>query len=540
MDRFCININRVMPQVEKFQKMEKYTKLLGEKVKSVDLSMNSTALSHVSKSLNVCGDEILFIAEEIDVLGTSLNSIIEIYCATERRIIDGNNVELSNLEGISLSNVANLFIKVKNYDWNNIDFRIGYEILNILKIVYPQTYLILNIPGLREFLDQNKAKFDEIDRLEELRREELYNKVTGGTLNFDSLDSSQKKDIVDYYEKLHPEYKRNMNKLLKVFADEGGKYSDQLLNIKVLAYTANEPARTVFLESADDIKILDIHYTSTANFSSSKGGVSLNADKMSNTAASYSTFFHECGHNIDWIKGGKDNSFFSVDNNLNAVLENEVRSTIEECCDNYLLSNGIDPVSENGSKIKAEVVNEMMNCIDYSKDPGSIKYDCGDANLNPIVKDCFHDVRNVIKNSYKGSKDRSDIYGAFTGNVLRDGLGHDALERTDGVDRVYWLKGEIKTEPDGRQCDLIYVDNGKDGSHETRYVYIERNSDGSVKYGNSASNEFFAENFSADMTRDARALEGNAMRDYNSANPISGYSKEAKNAYENLLQQMVK
>ncbi len=385
-----------------------------------------------------------------------------------------------------------------------------------------------------------------------------------------TLTREEKQLLIDAFEREFPEYASNMDSVLSIFAAEN--YYDHILNIKVLAYTANEPYRTLFLENVGDVKIQTLHETGTQNFKGKApnegGGVYINVDKMTFTnedealadARVYNTFFHECSHNIDYILGLRSNFFaqqsftrtYVDDNNmsLSNALERDVRRRIDEAISDYL-----DPMlglpQNVREDVREHVTDAIMNQIDvniYGKPDFNNEY----GYLSSL---CYDDVCNNINNQLVGSA--CDNYGAFTGNTLSgSGKGgyHQAI-RTKITDdagnttydyRFYWIDGEyseIIEDEDGNPTQfIIETDNGEvfnemhsldDPNLQNGDNFAEQiiYGDGDLVYNSSSGSEFFAETMAANMTRESvNSYEMGAL---------DVYYDETIEYFENMVDEML-
>ena len=92
-------------------------------------------------------------------------------------------------------------------------------------------------------------------------------------------------------------------------------------------------AKQLFTKYADELVCIDSRYTGGAKFNRIDGGVYMNADKVAvgNTLdAPYETAFHEFGHMIDWIAGGRGPNYLSMTEvdgkRLEAVIKKDFQS----------------------------------------------------------------------------------------------------------------------------------------------------------------------------------------------------------------------
>lgn len=306
-----------------------------------------------------------------------------------------------------------------------------------------------------------------------------------------------KDNFIKEYELSHPEIGKNMDECLKgIKSKENGE--EHIRNIKVLAYTAEEPYRSLFLESVDKVKIntYDLpdeegsqYYCSGEVYFRLKDWLYYSdGTPRPITSDTYTTFFHEFGHAIDDLEapGYKFLTDTFVDENgntLHAVLENNVRETIRDSADDYLTEMGY--TDNEIITIKAEVESAIMNCVDYSNSKYKPIFSSQD------VKDCYYAVVSDVKKQISGSS--SDVFGGYTGNTLMTNCRHSAINGRS----VYWLKGDF--------------DN-------TGTFIPDKTADGSNVYTNKQPHEYFAEYMAAQMTRNNRELKG--LDAYNDATDV--------------------
>ncbi|MBE5954513.1 MAG: hypothetical protein E7257_10260 [Lachnospiraceae bacterium] len=394
------------------------------------------------------------------------------------------------------------------------------------------------------------ALVNSVNRGEYLRYTTEEIAVFAKTFSMEStrLTMEEKLILIAAFEREFPELGANMDTLLTTFRDEN--LDTHIINIKVLAYTADEPYRTLFLSNAGDVFIRDLHETGTQHFTGGSGedsGVHISVDRMSlynveeglARASTYNTFFHECGHAIDYAIGlryDEDNgaSFTRTYENENGdsmsdILENEVLRRINESISGYL-----DPMkglpSDVASEIRQNVIDAIMNQVDY-KTYGKPDFINTYSYMTSV---CYDLVCSEINGDLCGSA--SDNYGGLTGNTLMSTSYHPAIRNGGGTDpttgdtiysyRFYWLDDtSIAAENEAGVRELtVNLDNGdqfveemslddpnllSDVTFAEEIIY----SDGNVTYNENTGSEFFAETIAAHMTRESGA-EADALNYY--------------------------
>jgi len=323
------------------------------------------------------------------------------------------------------------------------------------------------------------------------------------------------------YEDSHPGVNEQMASINTIFEEANYLgWEDDMTNIKFLTYTAPEPYRSVYLNYASNITEGNINY---AGWSHASGGAFyIDHTKFNiNDASTYKTFFHETSHCIDyWIGNGTAiTSTYTADGlSLNDVLENDVRAKINEKINAWLSQGEYKYLSDSEKLlIMAAVEDCIMNQVDYRSYGTPDFYAIMDAQGYPeytiYVDNCYDYVRTSITSEIGGCV--SDNYGGFTGNTLMSGSHHEALQRSDGAYRVYWINGDIQS--DGTNL-YITLDDGTiiyetidftDTTQRPNSTLDESviMSDSNVTYKDSLASEFFAENMEAYMSRNSTMID---------------------------------
>ena len=381
--------------------------------------------------------------------------------------------------------------------------KVGLEIIEEIEKAERRIILAGTIvKEIKEFLG-NVAEFIDNQILTKEEREEIekeIEKIISENPDVTQMSDAEKEHLIDLYEQLYPEHRENMNEVLEPIEDAG--YDDHAQNIKVLAYTAEEPYRSIFLNNVGDVNIIETDCNGTQNYNHGKGGVSLDIDSWDSPsdAGTYSTFFHECSHAIDYQYGEDGKAYTqtyedNAGNTLNDTLENNVRTDIANSANDYLDDLGYS--DEEKAAIKSEVEEAIMNCADIKEPGGKPTFSSDD------VEDCYDAVVSDLRGNVSGSS--SDIYGGLTGNTLRNGSGHAAVRTNeDGEKYSYWTNGTYDSATDS------YIANTEE--------------DGSVSYKPSVGKEFFAEYMAAYMTGDEDEMAG-----------LEAYSDDTEDYFKELI-----
>ena len=431
------------------------------------------------------------------------------------------------------------------------DAKIIYEKLDDIESLSDQEYQAL----LDTFADMGIPLTNVEPR--SVLKEEVFNALiakihdpnTGDLLPcpFDQLTYAERDLYVQLYEFFDPDgYAGKLWEIEYTFQSDGYEgWEKDVTNIKFLAYTADEPYKSMFFNFTDDMVIRDLHYTDGSQYFTSdffNYGVYLDASKMDEDkygAAAYTTFFHELGHLIDYNLASWSDTYTSTytynDVNLRDTLEQDVRSRInekfEEMWQQELASERSNPdfgtswyqaqLYAKKQQLRAQVVDYIMNEIDieiYGK-PSDMSTELEkyyDYVVNEIQSDLDKYTKSVNGNNYA-----SDIYGGFTGNTLisSNSYGHSAIYNqckslSPTYTRLYWVQyesGNTSVKSDGTGFK-IRLDNGDPFSEDKNFFtdsFIGDDTDeqiihsaGNIVYNNATASEMFAEYFSTNMTRD--------------------------------------
>ena len=256
--------------------------------------------------------------------------------------------------------------------------------------------------------------------------------------------------LIEYYETLNPEDKKNMDKLFDGMIKDGN-YDNDISNLKFIAYTAEEPYKSVFFKYLPDMKIgkydrpqdkgqyynpyinrLNLDFNNTDKYNNP------NITGLNNPRGPYVTFFHECGHAIDdlaktdWaVKVNRQSKSFEYDGkSFYDVIEEDVQELISEVAEDCIRKDSnFRGMTEKDIKDYSNVVTDQI--MKAGED-----YSMLDSNLQAIYYKIKKEIgyypqnSNVynIGNTYDFSSDKhcgfSDILGGMTDNSLSGMYGH--------------------------------------------------------------------------------------------------------------------
>lgn len=110
---------------------------------------------------------------------------------------------------------------------------------------------------------------------------------------------------------------------------------------KTLEASGNDDMIKLFDKYSNDLKVVEADRRSGACFKPTSGGIYINAKnvaKGNSYERPYQTAFHEFGHNIDWLAGGKKHSaYYSSSNNceLYKEMQKDWKNLVKEASDKY-------------------------------------------------------------------------------------------------------------------------------------------------------------------------------------------------------------
>lgn len=297
--------------------------------------------------------------------------------------------------------------------------------------------------------------------------------------------------VVDLYRLINPDSAKKFDELFDSCADTISELDRY--NIMYLVYTAEEPFKSLFIKSLGAYKIGE--YNDNVELShNDPNSNKLNFDNdntwLNDPYGAYHTFFHECGHAIDYnaqILNGYFSEYYDSGAIYDAIygdIIGRIRSEISEQISTYF--NSLD--DSKRSKYIAEITDSIV----YKKGDVSHFSDMTERTIckRVIRKMCF-DLREKVsltetenigtkKTMYKYISP-SDIYGGATDKTITGYTGHD-----------------------------LYTDYDKDGKWDYGEGYFYPDKDGMrTKYTvrDSLSTEAWAEYFSNSITGNKDAIE---------------------------------
>ena len=239
-----------------------------------------------------------------------------------------------------------------------------------------------------------------------------------------------------------------------------------------IAYTAEEPYRSLFLDSLGTYTIgrTDLsssYFTRSGDETDGTPANSINFGASNSfyhcPKGAYNTFFHECGHAIDYNIDGE--TFFSntYKNGSNYdMIAGDVYAHIEGEIENYI-NNKIASGVSNAASYEACSVERIIDCIKNGGDTSILS--ASELKVYKDVKSNIESELNATSSNHQyednvgvlhGTLYVSDICGGVTNNVIVGGRGHWNKE-DDGPykgEYIYWYNPETGERTGNHETEL--------------------------------------------------------------------------------------
>ncbi len=224
------------------------------------------------------------------------------------------------------------------------------------------------------------------------------------------------------YEEENPTYVNQTDSFLEPLEDR------DIIEIKYLMYTADEPHRTLAMQYLDQIEINSI--TSSGSYTPDTKQLKFNVvEDRTNRRGPYFTFFHELGHAIDYNMGEEygydgpysehhrqngqslsDLMFADVEQTIRAEVRNELKKPTYE---------GLSP--EERTAMEENITNDFIY-----RGPSNQTLTADEEQLSGVVQTAIS--RDLTGDEHNNA---SDIYGAVTALEISGNWGHHNLS--------YWV-----------------------------------------------------------------------------------------------------
>jgi len=276
-----------------------------------------------------------------------------------------------------------------------------------------------------------------ITDFDQQKYEKMARKRYGDYLNAHPGDLD-KLVIILRYEDAHPQAVEKIDTFLKPLDTQ------DIIGIKFIVYSAQEPYRGLWIKYLDQYNIVDTKNSGVFVSGDNTLTFDVTADR-NDKRGSYYTFFHECGHAIDYFSGGKNyftDSFKDKNgNNLTSYIYQDVENNFNVCIGD-LFQN--DSSFSNWSKSEQEaarqtVINNLLNDRIIG---------LGDSNAQTLQDLLIDKYEILLKDAVNNCP--SDIYGGATNNIIVGDYGHKDI---DANGTTYWFKadGSLRRDPN-KEC----------------------------------------------------------------------------------------
>ena len=288
-----------------------------------------------------------------------------------------------------------------------------------------------DIEKVQEYLDS------EVD--------ELSRDVTAFGNQYTRTDLKVREEmVVDFYRLIDPDSADGFDELFDSCNDTISEFDRY--NIMYIVYTADEPYRSVYLDSLGTYTLGDFNSSVKPNqFRPGENTVNVNTDNgmFSDVKGPYTTFFHECGHAIDYNFLGDNYYSVQYDFGQNTdIIIADVYSNIEDSINDYIDD---DPVlSTLSDDDKAAYCQHVIECIQNGGDRSYLTNTDEEQIYDDIVTQYDTELSaegtSITLSNGNGAKVRagiSDIYGGATNNVINGDRGH--YDTNDSGEYTYWF-----------------------------------------------------------------------------------------------------
>lgn len=258
-------------------------------------------------------------------------------------------------------------------------------------------------------------------------------------------DKAMQERVVILYQMLDPDVAQRFRELFDSSETAIDEFDRN--NIMYIAYTAEEPYCSLFLDSLGTYTIgrTDLsgsYFTRSGDETDGTPANSINFGASDSfyhcPKGAYNTFFHECGHAIDYNIDGE--TFFSntyKDGSNYDMIAGDVYAHIEGEIEDHINNKVASGVS-NAASYEACSVEKIIDCIKnggnkselsfyeatvYKEVKKNMKADLSSASANHQYEDSVGTLQGT-----KYAAGISDVYGGITGNVILGDRRHPDVD----------------------------------------------------------------------------------------------------------------
>lgn len=384
-----------------------------------------------------------------------------------RRDVLKNSIHDKNKE--SARQIESIFLKAEEADLNGASqFNRHDDTLKSLGSV---------IKRYETSIEPSSASFCTAEKLASLKKSDV---VTNYNMK---RPDPEKQRVVEEYEREHPEVAAKMNETFSGMENGAWTYDkngnrvtfhpgtpEDVMNIKYIAYTAEEPYRSLFLDNVSKVNIVP---TDGGSCYSNVGGETIkinwnDSSIMANDSGGpYAVFYHEYGHFLDDIytpgKGNVTDEFPTSGNiTLQEAIDNDVEAVVTQRVDD--LCTDLDEAD------KAKVVDRLIhgNLPGYKDDDSDDIIKAAKYVQAKLYGELSAHHAGIISDQYDSSTNFLEYDENPEKNVP---IQYYSLNNGKGVagesqhDNVYYFKGKFGEDSDGNRT-LTITSRGAFGSVE--------------------------------------------------------------------------
>ena len=198
------------------------------------------------------------------------------------------------------------------------------------------------------------------------------------------------------------------------------------IQIKYLVYVAEEPYRSLWIRYTDLYQIV-VTDGALGVFSPSRNTITINIeDDRENERGAYFTFFHECGHAVDYNYGIENNehTYYTTmwrDREGQTLSQNNIQDV-----ETHLTQTARNEI---GGYSEEEISNVVNNLVNLNRNYSSLS--SSERELQKLLADYY-------ETELKGAENNcvSDIFGGVTDNEIHGTYLHPRNEKTG---ESYWV-----------------------------------------------------------------------------------------------------
>ena len=230
------------------------------------------------------------------------------------------------------------------------------------------------------------------------------------------------KQVVDY-ERFNKGDIDKVNKFL------GGLETKDIIGIKAVAYAADPAYRKLWLKYLDKYKV-EVDKESGAYYTNKADKIVVNPEKY--RGEKYHTFFHECGHAIDYYasveNGGKkyfSETYIGEDGQtLDQAIVGDVKAFIGAQVATSIAGGGYNMSASESNEVTENIINNIMSG--------------GETQLTATEEKIADEVKMTFSKNAYGRRNSlaSDVYSGVTDYELLGSYSHENSADSAGT---YWL-----------------------------------------------------------------------------------------------------